>query len=416
LAPPDATILLQGDHMLYLLNGDTPSEATWIRLGDLPQPSANPTAVPTQPSVNPTAKPTAVPTVVSTFSPTLLPSTLPTNHPSFAPSVLPTVNPTAKPSRNPTLRPSILPTFNPSCEPTVHPSPIRTAIPSFKPSKKPTSSPIFRPSKRPVNIRPTKEPTEIPTFKTSAQPTQTTAEIQFTQSLTLTVSSGCFNLNADLASRAALELTTAQSMQVQKSDVNYIGCVTSSARAAAAVKVDEFKLSMVPVSVNMDVNIPLWRYAAVVPSDPDSVQSLYSSLQKNVVGAVRSGNFTISLEASSKYFNATTTTGAVVFKTTSSGMTIENQPTPEPSGVPLMVAGNSGNSSMGSENMKYVIGIAIAVAILLMIAAAFVVAYFRLAHVDKTTATEVINEQSATDVPSGSKAYSSTDQGMESKS
>lgn len=32
LAPPDATILLQGYHMLYLLNGDTPSEASWIRL------------------------------------------------------------------------------------------------------------------------------------------------------------------------------------------------------------------------------------------------------------------------------------------------------------------------------------------------------------------------------------------------
>jgi hypothetical protein len=35
LAPPDASILLQGYHMLFLLNGDTPSEAKWIRFGAL---------------------------------------------------------------------------------------------------------------------------------------------------------------------------------------------------------------------------------------------------------------------------------------------------------------------------------------------------------------------------------------------
>jgi galactose oxidase len=33
LSPPDATILMQGYHMLFLLNGDVPSEAVWIRLG-----------------------------------------------------------------------------------------------------------------------------------------------------------------------------------------------------------------------------------------------------------------------------------------------------------------------------------------------------------------------------------------------
>ncbi len=46
LAPPDASILLQGYHMLFLLNGDTPSEAKWIRFSDLSQPSANPTVSP----------------------------------------------------------------------------------------------------------------------------------------------------------------------------------------------------------------------------------------------------------------------------------------------------------------------------------------------------------------------------------
>ena len=51
-APPDATILLQGYHMLFLLNGDTPSEAKWIRLGDVPTPTASPTYSPsTQPTV-----------------------------------------------------------------------------------------------------------------------------------------------------------------------------------------------------------------------------------------------------------------------------------------------------------------------------------------------------------------------------
>jgi galactose oxidase len=33
VAPPDATIMLQGYHMLYLLNGDVPSVAVWVRLG-----------------------------------------------------------------------------------------------------------------------------------------------------------------------------------------------------------------------------------------------------------------------------------------------------------------------------------------------------------------------------------------------
>ena len=60
LAPPDATILLQGYHMLYLLNGDTPSEASWIRLGDLPQPSISPT---TRSTAVPTAAPSQAPIV-----------------------------------------------------------------------------------------------------------------------------------------------------------------------------------------------------------------------------------------------------------------------------------------------------------------------------------------------------------------
>eukprot|EP00158_Paraphelidium_tribonemae_P008448 Partr_v1_DN28581_c0_g1_i4_m72602 putative Glyoxal oxidase len=33
-APPDATIMLQGYHMVFLLNGDTPSVAAWIKLGN----------------------------------------------------------------------------------------------------------------------------------------------------------------------------------------------------------------------------------------------------------------------------------------------------------------------------------------------------------------------------------------------
>lgn len=34
LSPPDATIMLQGYHMLYLVNGDTPSVSSWIQFGD----------------------------------------------------------------------------------------------------------------------------------------------------------------------------------------------------------------------------------------------------------------------------------------------------------------------------------------------------------------------------------------------
>ena len=62
LAPPDATILIQGDHMLYLLNGDTPSVAVWIRLGDLPRPSVNPT-------IRPSSRTTLVPTTIPSQSP-----------------------------------------------------------------------------------------------------------------------------------------------------------------------------------------------------------------------------------------------------------------------------------------------------------------------------------------------------------
>ena len=62
-APPDATILLQGYHMLFLLNGDTPSEAKWIRLGDAPQPTVRSTSAPTVtvsevPVIPPTQAPT----------------------------------------------------------------------------------------------------------------------------------------------------------------------------------------------------------------------------------------------------------------------------------------------------------------------------------------------------------------------
>lgn len=32
-APADATVMLQGFHMLYLLNGDTPSVAAWVKFG-----------------------------------------------------------------------------------------------------------------------------------------------------------------------------------------------------------------------------------------------------------------------------------------------------------------------------------------------------------------------------------------------
>ena len=62
-APPDATILLQGYHMLFLLNGDTPSEAKWIRLGDLPQPTTSPSIAPTYSVTSgPVSTPTQVPT------------------------------------------------------------------------------------------------------------------------------------------------------------------------------------------------------------------------------------------------------------------------------------------------------------------------------------------------------------------
>eukprot|EP01036_Dinobryon_divergens_P026426 gene26426-35077_t len=86
LAPPDATILLQGYHMLYLLNEDTPSEASWIRVGDLRQQS-------TVPSTRPTLVPTTSTSSYPITSPTRIPSSALTTSPSSNPSKFPTLKP-----------------------------------------------------------------------------------------------------------------------------------------------------------------------------------------------------------------------------------------------------------------------------------------------------------------------------------
>eukprot|EP01036_Dinobryon_divergens_P034856 gene34856-45107_t len=427
LAPPDATILLQGYHMLYLLNGDTPSEASWIRLGDLLQqttvsPTIQPTAGPTtSPSSNPTTSPTLIPSTSSpTFAPsgvpTLSPSTLPSNEPSIVPSSSPTVepsvaptaipthepssypsvgpssyptmDPTATPSSLPSIIPSLIPTSTPSLVPTSSPTATPSSSPSFipsvtptvvpttapstlptnaptvKPSYEPTArltgSPVVRPTARPVaNNRPSTVPSSIApslsflrppisTVQTTA-PTQTTAQLQFTQSLTLIVSSGCSGLNADLQSQTALEQTTAQSLQVPSSDVTYAGCTFGT--ATKAVQMDLLAES---VSANMNVHIPLSRFTAVSPSNTSSVVSLFTKLQQKLATSVQSGDFTKQLTSTSKNLNANVTSKAVVSKTTTSGMAIQNPPTMVPTAMPPSSKSSTSNSN---DNMYIIIGV-----------------------------------------------------------
>eukprot|EP01035_Chromulina_nebulosa_P039309 gene39309-53141_t len=270
----------------------------------------------------PSLNPTSISTVVSVSTPSFVPSAFPTTDPTVAPSVLPTNTPIAQSSDEP--------------------SSTTRLVADNRPSTVPSSSSV-------------KPPSSI--FKAIA-PTQTAARLQFTQSLTLSVSSGCSGLNADSKSQTALELTTAQSLQVPSSDVTYAGCTFGT-----AIKAVEIDLLTQSVSANMNVHIPLSRFAAVAsPSNTSSVVNLFTKLQQKLVTSVQSGDFTKQLTSTSKNLNANVTSKAVVSKTTTSGMAIQNPPTVAPIAVV-----SSFQPAVNNDRMHMIIGIASGMPLLLIV-------------------------------------------------
>jgi len=232
----------------------------------------------------------------------------------------------------------------------------------------------MRPTIRPVaDNRPTTAPSSSsvsvprPTAETSSAPTPTNAQLQFTQTLTLSVSSGCAGLSKDVQSQTALELATAQTLQVSSSDVSYAGCSSSS----SAIKVAAIEVLAV-ISANMDIRIPLSQYpTAVSLSNSSSVGSLFNKLQQKLVSNVQSGAFSKQLTSASKYLNATVTSNAVVSKTSTTGMAIQYPPTSAPTAIPL----SNKSSSTNNDSMYMAIGIISGVALLLIVAVCFLVAY-----------------------------------------
>lgn len=142
------------------------------------------------------------------------------------------------------------------------------------------------------------------------------------------------------------------------------------------------------VSANMKVHIPLSQFAAVaVPSNTSSVANLFNKLQQKLTNAVQTGEFTKQLSSASKYLNANVTSKAVVTKTSTSGMAIQNPPTAAPIAVAVAV---SNQSSVKTDNMYIIIGVVSGVALLLLIAVCFLVVYFlhlKVSSSDKAVST-----------------------------
>ena len=230
----------------------------------------------------------------------------------------------------------------------------------------------MRPTVRPVAAsRPSTVPSPSttavphPTAETFA-PIQTNAQLEFTQALTLSISSGCVGLSYDVQSQTALELATAQTLQVPSSAVTYAGC--SSGSSAITVATTEV---LAVISANMDVQIPLSLYPTVDPSNSASVGSLFTELQQKLVSTVESGAFSKQLNSVSKYLNANVTSDAVVSKTSASGMAVQYPPTLAPTAIPP----SNKSSSSNNDSMYMVIGIISGVAFLLIVAVCSLVAY-----------------------------------------
>ena len=100
--------------------------------------------------------------------------------------------------------------------------------------------------------------------------------------------------------------------------------------------------------------------------------SLFTKLQQKLTTSVQSGDFTKQLTSASKNLNANVTSKAVVSKTTTSGMAIQNPPTAAPTAVPPSSKSSTTNNN---DSMYMAIGIISGIALLLIVAVCFLVAY-----------------------------------------
>jgi len=97
-------------------------------------------------------------------------------------------------------------------------------------------------------------------------------------------------------------MTTASALSLNPNDVTYAGC------NAATLNAKKFDVEVAsPVAANMDVAVPLTRYANVSSTNATSVKKLFKSLQKNIEKAVTSGNFTKMLQDTSSKLGAAAT-------------------------------------------------------------------------------------------------------------
>lgn len=207
-----------------------------------------------------------------------------------------------------------------------------------------------------------------PVVELTIMPTQITQTMQFTQSLTMTIPNGCSGLNQDVQSQTALIQTTAQSLQISTSDVSYAGCVSSNTAKTNLLDVT------ISVSANMNVVIPLVQFSnIVVPSNETSIKQLFNSLQNNLNNTINTGAFTKLLATASAKLNATTTSQAVISKSTASGLTVNSPPTQLPTTAPFVTS----NSAPSDSNMGMIIGIVIGAAAVSSFAVCFLILYLR---------------------------------------
>ena len=302
---------------------DTPTIlSTTERPQLLPLPSSLPIVPPTILPSQLSNTPTTLAITEKPLSQPVPPSSIPTSE-FLSPS--PTVNLlSSQPSSSPQLTsaPSLTvitasPTSNPSTArkitPTLSPS-------SANPSRRPSNTPILicRPTAFPSSTR---VPTASPSLLTPTNPPVSSPDtsLQFTQSLSLTL--GCSAISADQSSQKALEVTTADSMQLPSSYVRYSSCSDSSASLAGP----QPSVS----AVRLHVVVPL-------SSRSSNATAVYATLQSNMRAALSSGYVTKKLLETSRLLNATAiysagTTAAISTSATSpSVVNLQSSPTTAP--------------------------------------------------------------------------------------
>lgn len=159
----------------------------------------------------------------------------------------------------------------------------------------------------------------------------------------MTLANGCASLSSDASSQQALATTTANALSLDPKDVKYAGC---SATSQTVKKLGVQEASS--VAANMDVAVPLSRFANVSSTDATSVTKLFDSLQKNIVKAVTSGNFTKMLQETSAKLGATATANVqITVVPAAPTFTIQFPPTYSPTPTPSTSTNKESSDTVG---------------------------------------------------------------------